>query len=43
MRLQEKHYFAQCPLHHVTYAHKGYEVTMSKGLGGYVFTRKFII
>ena len=25
---------AQCPLHHVTYAHTEFEVTMSKALGG---------
>ena len=32
----------QCPLHHVTYAPTDFEVTMSKGLGGDAFTRKFI-
>ena len=34
---------AQYPLHHVTYAHAWFEVAMSNGLGGDVFTRKFII
>ena len=34
---------AQCPLHHVTYAHTEFEVTTSKGLGGDAFTRKFNI
>ena len=34
---------AQCPLHHVAYAPTEFEVTTSKGLGGYAFTRKFII
>ena len=34
---------AQCPLHHVTYAPAEFEVTMSKGLGGDAFTRKFNI
>ena len=34
---------AQCPLHHVTYAHIQLEVTTSKGLGREVFTRKFNI
>ena len=34
---------AQCPLHHVTFAPTEFEVTMSKGLGGEAFTRKFNI
>ena len=34
---------AQCPLHHVTYAHTEFEATMSKGLGGDALTRKFNI
>ena len=34
---------AQCPLHHVTYAHTEFEVITSKDLGGDAFTRKFII
>ena len=34
---------AQCPLHHVTYAPTEFEVSMSKGLGVEVFTRKFNI
>ena len=34
---------AQCPLHHVTYAPTEFEVSMSKGLGGKAFTRKFNI
>ena len=29
---------AHCPLHHETYAPTEFEVTMSKGLGGEVFT-----
>ena len=33
----------QCPLHHVTYAHKEFEITTSKALGGEAFTRKFNI
>ena len=32
----------QCPLHNVTYAPTKFEVTMSKGLGGDAFTRKYI-
>ena len=35
--------FAQCPLHHVTFAHTEFEVTTSKGLGREVFKRKFNI
>ena len=31
------------PPHHASYASAGFEVTMSKGLGGYAFTRKNII
>ena len=34
---------AQCPLHHVTYAHTEFKVTASKGLGREIFTRKFNI
>ena len=34
---------AQCPLHHVPYAPTEFKVTMSKGLGGDAFTRKFNI
>ena len=30
-------------LHHVTYAHAKFEVAMSDGLGGDVFTRKYNI
>ena len=33
---------AQCPLHHVTYAHTEFEVITSKGLGD-AFTRQFNI
>ena len=49
MHLQESTLFdldlnvAQCPLHHVTYAPKEFEVTTSKALGGETFTRKFNI
>ena len=55
MHLQEKTLFnldlevnvtqsvTQCPLHHVTYAPTELKATMSKGLGGDAFTRKFII
>ena len=28
---------AQCPLHHVTYAHTEFKVTMSKGLGRCIY------
>ena len=34
---------AQCPLHCVTYAPTKFEFATSKGLGGYAFTRKYII
>ena len=34
--------FAQCPLHHVTYAPTEFEVTTSKALGGEAFTRNSI-
>ena len=33
--------FAQCLLHHVTYAPTEFEVTTSKGLGGEALTRNF--
>ena len=35
--------YAQCLLHHVTYAPTEFEITMSKGLGGVAFTRKYNI
>ena len=34
---------AQCPPHHVTYAPAEFEVATSNDLGGYVFTRNYII
>ena len=34
---------AQYPLHHVAYVPTEFEVTMTKGLGGRAFTRKYII
>ena len=34
---------AQCPLHHVTYAHTKFEVITSKSLGGDAFILKYII
>ena len=34
---------AKYPPGHVTYAPAKFEVAMSNGLGGYVFTRKYII
>ena len=34
---------AQCPLHHVTYVPREFEITRSKALGGEAFTRKFNI
>ena len=34
---------AQCALHHVTYAPTQFDVTTSKGQGGDIFTRKYII
>ena len=34
---------AQCPLHHVTYTQKEFEITTLKGLGGEAFTRQFNI
>ena len=33
---------AKCPLHHLTYAPTGFEVTASKALGGEAFTRNSI-
>ena len=33
---------AQYPLHHVTYAPTKVDVATSKGLGGDIFTRKYI-
>ena len=50
MHLQENTLFdldlrnvAQCPLHHVTYSHTEFEVTLSEALGGEAFTSTFII
>ena len=34
---------SQYPPHHVTYAPAKFEVATSNDLGGYVFTRKYII
>ena len=34
---------AQCPLHHKTYEPAKFEVVMFNGLGGYAFTRKYIM
>ena len=34
---------AQYPLHHVTYSATKFAVATSNGLGGYTFTRKYII
>ena len=34
---------AQCPLHHVTYAHTEFEVTTAKGFGREAFKRKINI
>ena len=31
------------PPHHAIYAPAGFEVTLSKGLGGYAFTRKTLL
>ena len=34
---------AQYPPHHVRYAHVKFEVATCNGLGGYAYTRKYII
>ena len=41
LRVKVTRNVAQCPLHHVTNAPTDFEVTMSKGLGGNAFSRKF--
>ena len=43
LRVKVTQNVAQCPLHHVTYAHTEFKVTTSKALGGEAFTRKFKI
>ena len=43
LRIEVIQHVAKYPLHHVAYAHVKFEVATSDGLGGDVFTRKYII